>query len=473
MKRAYRILFLSQPATGHVNPLLTIALQMRSEGHYVRFLIPGRDLPFRILEQLAGKFQMLRSSMAVPDSVASYGIEVDLLPVPLMVSLRSIGLPYATGYQETRFAMDLMNRGVGVYTRFLLDYLSSHDFDVIVSDFTLTAGHVAAEKKGIPCAVVFQAGLAFRGKGIPPFASGLPIGDESSKEYERCVDIERIFLNRLDRRLARVRRQWGLPDFPEGFLRTPYSRWLNLALTSSAIEAPRSAVTESTFFVGPCFQKGMDRENDFPFHQLQKSKYKVYVSLGSVFNNKPDVFRTIIRALDHTDYQVIISAVNAYHTLSNDALPENVLLFSWVPQGALLEEVDLVISHGGNGTTNDTLAAGKPLIVIPVGGEHGDNARRVEYLGVGLRVALQTMTSEDISESVRRIREDRSFKDRADELKREIDKTDGPRTASKLIELLAETGQPLKRPSSVPLTVTSADYAIMDTFFKNPDQERK
>ena len=110
MKSIYRILFLSQPATGHLNPLLTIALQMRSEGHDVRFLIPGRKLPFKILEQLAGKFQMLRSSMAVPVSVASYGIPVELLPVPLTVSLRSIILPYNTGYSETLFAMVFLFR---------------------------------------------------------------------------------------------------------------------------------------------------------------------------------------------------------------------------------------------------------------------------------------------------------------------------------------------------------------------------
>ena len=458
MKRTYRILFLSQPATGHLNPLLTIALQMRSEGHDVRFLIPGRELPFRMLEQLAGKFQMLRSSMAVPVSVASYGIPVELLPVPLTVSLRSIILPYITGYSETLFAMDLMNRGVGAYIRFLLDYLARHHFDVIVSDFTLTASHVAAEKTGIPCAVVFQAGLPFRGKGIPPFASGLPIGETASKEYERCVNIEKRFLSRLDRRLAPVRQQWGLPVFPEGFLRVPYSHWLNLALTSSAIEAPRSTVTDSTFFVGPCFHNRIDLDHDFPLDRLQKNKYRIYVSLGSVFNNKPEVFRAIIRALDHPEYQVIVSAVSAYQTLMNDALPDNVLLFPWVSQGSLLPEVDLVIAHGGNNTTNETLAAGKPLIVIPIGGENGDNARRVEYLGVGLRIGLSSLTTERVEKKVRRIRTDPRFAERAREIKSELDKTDGPVVASRLIQLLARTKVPVKRSVGAPLTMTSEDF---------------
>lgn len=45
------------------------------------------------------------------------------------------------------------------------------------------------------------------------------------------------------------------------------------------------------------------------------------------------------------------------------------------------------MTHGGNNTVQETLAAGRPMIVLPFGGDQIANARRVERLGVG--VALE------------------------------------------------------------------------------------
>jgi UDP:flavonoid glycosyltransferase YjiC (YdhE family) len=40
----------------------------------------------------------------------------------------------------------------------------------------------------------------------------------------------------------------------------------------------------------------------FPFEKLRADKFKVYASLGTVFNNKPDVFRKIMDALNGPEY---------------------------------------------------------------------------------------------------------------------------------------------------------------------------
>lgn len=462
MSRKYRVLFLNQASTGHVNTLLAMALQMRKEGHYVRFLLPGTKLPLKRIQGLVDSVRMFQAATAVPRSLDSYDLPYDIITVPVTVGLQSIMLPYATGYGETRYAFDLMSRGMGHYTRHIVNYLEQDDFDVLVSDFAFPASHIAAEITGVPCAVVFHSGLPFKGDGVPPFGSGLSIGGPSSPLYEECLRVEKQFLGRLDKRLNNVRRKWGLPPFPKECLREPYSHWLNLVVSASAIEAPRSNLTDNTFFVGPCFGNRAGLDNEFPFSRLRNDKFKIYVSLGSVFNNKPDVFRTIMHGLDQPEYQVIISAGSAYDAFRNEQIPDNVLLFPWVPQVALLPEVDMVIGHGGNNSTNETLAAGKPLIVVPIGGEQGDNARRIEYLGAGLRVDLSSLTKQVITDTVGRIRADSGFQLRSARIKKELDKTDGAETASKLIQRLAQTKAPLKRPPSIPLTITVDDYPSLD-----------
>jgi MGT family glycosyltransferase len=463
MNRRYRILFLSHPSTGHVNSLVSMALHMQEEGHVVQFLLPGTRLPLKLIKPVTDNIRMFQAATAVPQFLEGYGLSFDIINVPVIVGLRGIMLPYATGYRETRYAFDLMSRGTGYYTRKILDYIKDKDFDVLVSDFALPASHLAAEITGIPCAVVFHCGLPFKGKSVPPFGSGLPFDFHASPLYDKCVQVEKKYLARLDKRINKFRQKLGLKPFQQEYLREPYSRWLNLVVSASALEVPRDNLTDNTFFIGPCFRNRKSHDSEFQFDLLLDNKFIVYVSLGTVFNNKPNVFRTIMAGLESSEYQVIISAGSAYEKLRNEKIPGNVLMFPWVSQLSLLPRVDMVIGHGGNNSTNEALAAGKPLIIVPIGGEQSDNARRVEYLGVGLSITLDALTPELVADKAGQIRSDKRFQARAIELKYEIDKTDGTESASKLIQLLVRTGKPLKRPSSIPLTVRKDDYVLLDT----------
>jgi MGT family glycosyltransferase len=189
----------------------------------------------------------------------------------------------------------------------------------------------------------------------------------------------------------------------------------------------------------------------------------VYVSLGTVFNDKPEVFRTLLRGLDTPGIQVVVSAGAAYPRLASGPLPSNALLFRRVPQVDLLPKVDLVIGHGGNNSTNETLSAGKPLLVVPVGGEQHDNARRVEYLGAGLFQPLQTLSEENVRRAVAQLREEPSFRAKAEALSRNLEATDGPSTSSALIALLARRRTPVLLPDGAPRSVTREGLAALLT----------
>ncbi|HEX8704014.1 MAG TPA: nucleotide disphospho-sugar-binding domain-containing protein, partial [Myxococcaceae bacterium] len=211
----------------------------------------------------------------------------------------------------------------------------------------------------------------------------------------------------------------------------------------------------SCFFVGPCFatRRGTAPEA-FPFERLQPEAFKVYVSLGTVFNNRPQVFRTLIEALDLPGVQTVVSAGASYAELSAGKLPGNVLLFPRVPQVELLPRMDLVIGHGGNNTTNETLAAGKPLLVIPVGGEQQDNSRRVEYLGAGLSLRPEQLSVEKVRQAVTRLREEPSFVQKTRQLQAQLDETDGTGTAARLITWLAQHKAPMRMPEGTSRSLT-------------------
>ncbi|CAG2165010.1 unnamed protein product [Oppiella nova] len=67
-------------------------------------------------------------------------------------------------------------------------------------------------------------------------------------------------------------------------------------------------------------------------------------------------------------------------------LPVNMWGAATVPQIQVLPVVDLVVTHGGNNTTTETMYFGIPMIVLPLFLDQYDNAQRVEDKGFGIRL---------------------------------------------------------------------------------------
>lgn len=445
-----KILFLNQPSMGHLNTLLTIALQMREDGHEIKFLLPG-------IENFDFNFQIFKTAQSVLHKLKINNIPFDTLKPTLSQLFYGLLLPYSQGYKEMQVALNLFLSGIEQLTREGVEKARAFNPDILVSDFGFIAGYCISEILEVPCAVIYHSGLPFKGDNVPPFGSGLPISENYSqtKLGKQLILMEEKTLQKLDKNLNSVRKKFNLSLMASQVLRTPYSKWLNLITSHGGIEAPRNNLTDNTFFIGTCFAKTkVQPDSNFPFDQLQKNKYKIYVSLGTVFNNKPRVFKKIIAGLNISEFQVIVSAGGAYETLIRNPVPDNTMIFKTVPQVDLLPLVDLVIGHGGNNSTNETLSAGKPLIILPVGGEQGDNASRVEYLQAGIRGDINNFTENEILHKVKQIKNNRLFREKALFYKSILEQTDGPVAASKLISWVTEHKKPLQRTVDLPLTVT-------------------
>jgi MGT family glycosyltransferase len=429
-----KILFLIQPTIGHLNALLSIALQMREEGHSVRFLVPG------IRWKVRTGIRIFDTGQEVPARIARHGLAVDVLPPHPSLLWDALRLPRKSGYAETSHAFRMFFKGMEHYARHVLKHIEKHRPHALVTDFAFPAAGLAAESAGIPYAAVYHSGLPFRGAGIPPFGSGLPIGGSYSDPADEHVLRETRLLEDIDSRVARARRAFGLPPAGPDLLRRPYSPWLNLVASAPILEAPRDNLTANTIFVGPCLSHRV--EEGFPFERLRSDKFKVYVSLGTVFNDRPEVFRKILRSLAAPDYQVIVSAGGAFEALAGEALPVNASVYRAVPQIGMLERIDLFISHGGNNSTNEALAAGKPLLVLPVGGEQADNASRIVYLGVGKRMDIADFTETQLLDLVEELRRNPAFRRKTAAIRDGLKPFHGTVTASRYIAWMAERKRP-------------------------------
>jgi UDP:flavonoid glycosyltransferase YjiC (YdhE family) len=115
----------------------------------------------------------------------------------------------------------------------------------------------------------------------------------------------------------------------------------------------------------------------------------VYVTFGTVLGYMSiaaGVYRTALQAMAEVEARVLLTMGRQVDVATLGPLPEHVHLEKWVDQDRVLHRADVVVCHGGSGTTFGALAAGVPLVVVPVFADQFENARRVAAAGAGRMV---------------------------------------------------------------------------------------
>jgi len=87
----------------------------------------------------------------------------------------------------------------------------------------------------------------------------------------------------------------------------------------------------------------------------------------------------------------------------------------WVPQTDVLAHAVLVLCHGGSGTTLGALAAGRPLVVVPLFADQPFNAARAGIVGAGVVASVDT-----IGRAVERVLSDDSYAAAAARIRQEM-----------------------------------------------------
>jgi UDP:flavonoid glycosyltransferase YjiC (YdhE family) len=127
----------------------------------------------------------------------------------------------------------------------------------------------------------------------------------------------------------------------------------------------------------------------------------VYVTFGSVTGGMPIGAVAYRAALDSTadlPVRVLLTVGRAADVAELGAIPANVHVEAWVPQGDVLAEASAVVCHGGSGTTLGALSAGRPLVVVPLFADQPGNAHCVAAAGAG--VVIEPLPGAAITERI-------------------------------------------------------------------------
>ena len=118
----------------------------------------------------------------------------------------------------------------------------------------------------------------------------------------------------------------------------------------------------------------------------------IYVSLGTVLGHMSiatGVYRTLLEAVEGLQARILLTLGHGLDAAGLGVVPANVHVETWVEQADVLQRADLVVCHGGSGTVFGALAAGVPVVVVPLFADQFENARRIADAGAGRLVELR------------------------------------------------------------------------------------
>ncbi len=121
----------------------------------------------------------------------------------------------------------------------------------------------------------------------------------------------------------------------------------------------------------------------------------VYMTFGTVLGHMSmasDVYRTAMNAVRGLDVRVLLTVGRRFDRSSLGPIPANVHVEAWVEQPDVLGQAELVVCHGGSGTAFGALAAGVPVVVVPLFADQFENGRRIADRGAGLVVEAKEST---------------------------------------------------------------------------------
>lgn len=150
----------------------------------------------------------------------------------------------------------------------------------------------------------------------------------------------------------------------------------------------------------------------------------VYLTLGTAFGT-PELLTTAVAGLSRLGAHVVVAAGRVDPEQLGD-VPDNVTVRTWVPQAELLPHVDLVVHHGGSGTTLGALAAGVPQLVLPQGADQFANADALCAAGAALHIHPSDLSADAIAEKARNLLTHKKPRDAARAVAAEIARMPSP-----------------------------------------------
>ncbi len=376
-----KFVFINLPSRSHINPTLPVVQELIARGDEVIYYLTA---PFRqLIETTGATFRSYESKIAAINKTA-------------FASGKPVCLP-----------MYMLDESLFVIPQ-LLEEIRKEQPDCIVYDTMCLSGRIIAEILHIP-AVQHRMMFVFTRQLANIFKENAFQDLEGLQAFQASMN--------------RLCTEYHVKPFHIGSIFT-HEEELNIVTLPRAFQINGDFFGEQYCFVGSSIAPRQE-QIAFPFEQL-KQQSVIYISQGTVYNDRPDFFNLCFAAFAETPWKVVMSIGHNVDQQKLAPVPSNFIVRTYVPQLEILKHASICITHGSMATISEALATGVPLIVVPPPlADHVVNARRIDELGLGLMLPYASITAEMLCNGVSRVSSDPTFYARIHQMQKEVHKAGG------------------------------------------------
>ena len=277
--------------------------------------------------------------------------------------------------------------------------------DLVIGSDLLFGGMVAAEALRLPHALLAANVSLAPLPGHPPFGPGFaPATNEAERMRDREAGamVERMFDGFLPQ-INAARARFHLPPLTHVLDQFRADRLL--LATARAFDFPVARLPGHVRYVGPILDqpawitRAATRADD--------QRPLALVSFSTTYQKQEAALVATMAAISTLPMRGVVTLGKALTGLSLQA-PANIEIWGGASHDEILPRAACVVTHAGHGTTLRALRAGVPILALPMGRDQNDNAARIAYHGVGIRLAPDASAVE-IAAAIRQLVEDPSY----------------------------------------------------------------
>ncbi len=435
VSEARTIVFFPEGAFGPTNNCVGIGQILRARGHRIVFIVEESFAGTLEAKGFEERLMRLGPTPAQPEVPGQFWIDFirDTAPV-----FRKPTIEQLAGFIAPTWRA-LVDGAMYVHPR-LTEIIDELAPDVVVEDNVV--GFPALTASGRPWVRIVSCNPAeLKDPAISPFSSGYPTADPGDRS---------TFLAEVDRThrdlwaefdaFCRTQGDDGLHYGPLGPDFIGESPWLDLYAYPAEADYRRERPLGPTWHRIDSSVRVADEPWTLPEHLRSRDGALIYLSLGSLGSADVALMQRLVDLLATTEHRVIVSKGPLADQI---VLHDNQAGEAFLPQPAIIGEVDLVITHGGNNTVTEAFHHGLPMIVLPLFWDQVDNAQRIDETGFGRRLATYDFRDEELTDAIDELLADQALAGRLAAMSRRIRASSGTVRAADLIERVALTGQPV------------------------------
>jgi MGT family glycosyltransferase len=191
-----------------------------------------------------------------------------------------------------------------------------------------------------------------------------------------------------------------------------------VVLSSETFDPASAFVPDNVRYVGPILDDPSWVEPWSSPWPESNTDPLVLVGFTSVYQDQGPLLQRVIDALSPMRVRAVVAGGLMLGAGELAAAP-NVAVVQSLPHNAVLRDASAVVSHCGHGTTMKTLAAGVPMVCIPMGRDQDATAARVVAEGAGVQLS-PTALSADIRAALFDVLDNAEYRQNAARLARAL-----------------------------------------------------